>query len=277
MKQINSGPYVAAYADVGAGPAVILAHCSSASHKMWSSLIEEIRHDHHVLAPDLLGYGKSSRLPDDRPADPAVEIGVLCALAHQAEAPVHLVGHSYGAMLCLEAAMKLGDRVRALTLIEPVSFHLLRPAGEHAAHAEVKAVADSVVRAMARGEHKQAAHHYMSFWLGRVKWWLAPAKLKGSVIATIGKVAQEFAFVDAIEADPQAYARIDMPVRLIMGSRTRRPAKAVIAVLEKTLPDVHTCVVEGAGHMCPITHKSAVNALIRAHVRECGKSRHSSE
>ena len=44
-------------------------------------------------------------------------------------ARVHLVGHSYGAAMALEAACELGPKVQSLTLVEPVSFNLLRVEG----------------------------------------------------------------------------------------------------------------------------------------------------
>ena len=42
-----------AYLDQGNGPLVIIAHCSSASHREWLQLIEELAPDWRVLAPIL--------------------------------------------------------------------------------------------------------------------------------------------------------------------------------------------------------------------------------
>ena len=40
MKQLTSGGVEIAYLDEGKGPAVVVGHCSSASHKEWLPLIE---------------------------------------------------------------------------------------------------------------------------------------------------------------------------------------------------------------------------------------------
>ena len=115
-----------AYQDVGAGPTVILAHGSGASHRAWAPVVAALRDRYRVLTPDLLGYGRSEPSPVNARFHPWSDLGALIALAERAEVPVHLVGHSYGGALSLEAGRTLGARVRSLTLIEPVALHLMR-------------------------------------------------------------------------------------------------------------------------------------------------------
>jgi pimeloyl-ACP methyl ester carboxylesterase len=92
-----------------------------------------------VLAPDLIGYGQSGRWPEGRVYEADADIRVIMELAGRAGGPVHLVGHSYGAAMALEAARLLGSgRVRGMTLIEPVAFHLLL-AGGYAKEHETRA------------------------------------------------------------------------------------------------------------------------------------------
>ena len=115
-----------AYQDVGAGPTVILAHGSGASHRAWAPVVAALRHRYRVLTPDLLGYGRSEPSRVNARFHPWSDLGALIALAERTDAPVHLVGHSYGGALALEAARSLGHRARSLTLIDPVAFHLMR-------------------------------------------------------------------------------------------------------------------------------------------------------
>lgn len=256
------------YADEGAGPPVILAHCSSASHRMWSALIRALTPTNRVLAPDLIGYGRSGRWPEGRPYEADADVRLLVELARLAGEPVHFVGHSYGAAMALEAARLLGD-VRGLTLIEPVSFHLLKAGGFEAERQTVKAVSDRCNRAVALGDRQGAAAAYMGFWLGRLRWWLAPAKLKGPVMETVDKVAMEFAAIEEQETNRlEAYEAIGAPTLLLYGAKTRAPAKAVVRILEAALPHVRSVEIARAGHMSPITHREQVNALAVDHIRE---------
>jgi lipase len=258
-----------AYLDVGSGPPVVLAHCSSASHRMWMPLIAKLSETHRVLAPDLIGYGRSGLWPQARPYEADADARVLAGVARKAGGPVHFVGHSYGAAMALEAARMLGGGVSGMTLIEPVSFHLLKAGGHEAAYREVEAVARGTVDAMAEGDRKRASAVYMGFWLGRLRWWLAPKKLKEPVMETVDKVALEFAAIESqVTDDLSPYRQLRVPTLLLYGAKTRRPAKAVVAVLEKTLPHARSMSIAGAGHMSPLTHRDAVNALVLDHIHQ---------
>jgi pimeloyl-ACP methyl ester carboxylesterase len=266
LESLDVRGFTAAYHQGGAGPPVIAAHCSSASHKALRPLIQQLEQRYEVFAPDLIGYGASDRWPADRPLEPETEIALITELAAQADAPVHLVGHSYGAMLSLEAARQLGAKAASLTLIEPVSFHLLKPGGRGAEHAQLARIAAEVRAAMDAGKPKRAASHYMGFWMGRWRWWLAPARLRQGVLSTIDKVAKEFALLERMEGELADYRGIEPPTRLIMGGRTRAPAKAVIDILMRTLPNAELRTVRRAGHMSPLTHPEQVTPLVLGHL-----------
>lgn len=258
-----------AYADEGSGPPVVLAHCSSGNHRMWSALTRELTGTHRVLAADFIGYGRSGRWPQGRPFEPDADLRVLMAMVEKAGGPVHLVGHSYGSALALEAGRVLGDGVRGMTLIEPVSFHLLKAGGCEGERKTIEDVARRTNAAVVAGDRRGAAAAYMGFWLGRFRWWLAPKKLKTPVIDTVDKVAMEFAAIEGLVVDSLApYQAVRVPTLLLYGTRTRAPAKAVIRILERTLPSVRAEAIAGAGHMSPFTHQGAVNRLILAHIRD---------
>jgi pimeloyl-ACP methyl ester carboxylesterase len=157
-----------------------------------------------------------------------------------------------------------------MTLIEPVTFHLLRQAGMDAEWRNIEELIKAVTEAMARGDRKAAAAAYMGFWLGRLQWWLSPRKLKENVIETVDKVALEFLAVQWPAAPPNCvYATLDVPTLLVHGSKTRQAALAVAQLLEELLPDARIAAVEGAGHMSPLTHRNAVNRLVLAHIEQC--------
>ena len=238
-----------AYRDEGKGPpSVLIGHCSSASHKEWLPLIEEVKQDARVLAPDFIGYGRSDPWPLGTPFALDADVAVLTALANKTKGPLHFVGHSYGAALALEAARQLGPRVKSLTLVEPVAFHLLR-LERRPEWAEIERLGLSVLTAVA------------SF-----KWWLSPEPFKAAIAATIRKVALEITIAIDAETGLSDYTAVTAPCLFIVGSKTRAPARAVVDMLGATLPDATVKVLKGAGHMSPFTHPSELNRLILDHL-----------
>jgi len=265
MKQLAVNGVEIAYLDAGKGPVVIAGHCSSASHKEWLPLIEALKSDWRVLAPDFIGYGQSQPWPATEPFSIDADLQVLLAIVKKAKGRLHLVGHSYGAALALEAARTLGSRVRSLTLVEPVSFHLLRLEGRPE-WAEVEGLGRAVLGAVARGDDRDAAKAFMTYWLGRTRWWLSPDRFKTAIATTMPKVALEFSIVIDPKTTLQDYAAIAAPALLIAGSKTRAPTRAVIDLLAATLPNAKLAILKGAGHMSPFTHPAELNRMILAYL-----------
>ncbi|MGD9500997.1 MAG: alpha/beta fold hydrolase [Methyloceanibacter sp.] len=266
LKRLDVGGVDIAYLDEGKGPAVIAGHCSSASHKEWLPLIEALKSDWRVLAPDFIGYGQSEPWPATAPFSIDADVAVLQTIAKKAKGPLHLVGHSYGAALALEAARSLGSRVKSLTLVEPVSFHLLR-LEERPEWAEVEALGRSVLGAVALGDDRDAAKAFMVYWLGRTRWWLSPERFKSAIAATIPKVALEFSIAIDAKTTLKDYEAITAPTLLIAGSKTRAPTRAIADLLAGALPNAKLALLPGAGHMSPFTHPAELNRLILDHLR----------
>ena len=261
MKQLTVGGVEIAYLDEGKGPIVMLGHCSSASHKEWGPLIEQLKTGWRVLAPDFIGYGQSAPWPAEEPFSIEADVNVLLALAKKVKGKLTLVGHSYGAALALEAARTLGPRVKTLVLVEPVSFHLLRQEGRPE-WAEVETLGRNVLGAVATGDDLAAAKAFMTYWLGRLRWWLSPEKFKTAIAATIPKVALEFSIAIDAPTALKDYATITAPTLLIAGGKTRAPTRAVVDLLAATLPNAKLEILRGAGHMSPFTHPAELNRLI---------------
>ena len=158
--------------------------------------------------------------PAEQPFAIEANVGVLLALAKKTKSPLHLVGHSYGAALALEAARTLGARVKCLVLVEPVSFHILRQVNRPE-WAEVEALARTMLGPVVAGDDRAAAKAFMTYWLGRLRWWLSPERFKTAIAATIPKVALEFGIAIDAPTRLQDYAAITAPALLTAGSKTR--------------------------------------------------------
>src|SRR4051812_17287406 len=103
------------------GPPVVLVHSTGMSSKQWRRLSERLSERHRVLLPDLIGYGESTAWPRGEIFHWHLDVLAIEATLDALDAPAHLVGHSYGGLVALAAALHRPRAVRSLSLIEPVA------------------------------------------------------------------------------------------------------------------------------------------------------------
>ncbi len=104
-------------ATAGDGPAVVLLHGFPHTWRLWTELIGPLSLRYRVIAPDLRGFGASTRAPDGYDAGTmATDVeGILDALAEPAAA---VVGIDAGTTVAVLLALRRPDRVRRLVVME---------------------------------------------------------------------------------------------------------------------------------------------------------------
>src|SRR6266702_5227486 len=102
-----------AYEKVGTGPVVILVLGALNSRKSGASLAKLLASRFTVISYDRRGRGDST---DTQPYAPQREIEDIAALIDEVGGPVYLYGHSSGAAIGLEAAIKLHKQVKKLAI-----------------------------------------------------------------------------------------------------------------------------------------------------------------
>lgn len=100
------------------GPArVLLIHGLTGHGRRWRSLAGPYLADVAMLAPDLIGHGRSSyAAPWTIDANVAALAGLI---EEQADGPVVVVGHSFGCAVALHLAAQCPDLVSGLALLDP--------------------------------------------------------------------------------------------------------------------------------------------------------------
>jgi len=250
------------YRDEGEGIPVVLGHCSTGSSGQWRELHRRMAGRYRLIAPDHIGYGRTAAYAGSAPLM-ELEIAIVETLVRSASQPVHMVGHSYGGAVLVRAAIRMPDHVRSLTLYEPTLFYLLAPAGRVAEHAEIKAVADRVIRCVDENDVAEAARGFLEYWTGPGAYDAMDQRLREAVTAGMTKLRIEWP--EALKpqgATVEALSALRTPVQLIGGSHTTAAAKAVTDILRGLWPKALYAEIEGAGHMGPITHAGAVNEVI---------------
>lgn len=248
--------------------AIVLLHCSGSSGAQWRALASRLGARYRVIAPDLIGYGAAAGWSGRGEFSLAREAAAVRSLLGRLGEPVHLVGHSYGGAVALHLARTRPELLRSLTLVEPSAFHLLRngDATDAAALSEITKVAADARAALAVGDYNGGFGRFVDYWSGPGSWADMPPEKRAAFAAQLSKVVLDFHALLAEPAGLEDVCDIALPALLIQGGCTRLPSRCVCARLRTALPDATFRLVQGAGHMLPITHRDQVNALIAAHL-----------
>jgi pyruvate dehydrogenase E2 component (dihydrolipoamide acetyltransferase) len=102
---------------------VLLFHGFSADNSVWAALASSLSAlGLRVIAPDLGGHGSTEVAAGTVDALAAPVLDLVRALGASLQGPLHLIGHSLGAVVASHVAEQLGAGTASLTLIAPAGI-----------------------------------------------------------------------------------------------------------------------------------------------------------
>jgi len=246
----------------GAPRRALAIHCTLGHSGAWRGMAAALKDDLSILAFDLPSHGKSGVW--DRTGnihDVATDMARGLIIER-----MDLIGHSFGATLALRIAVESPELVRSLTLIEPVYFAAAME-DDPGMLAEYKRDSAALDAAFASGDEREAARVFNRDWGDGTPWHTLPERMREHMTRLVHYVPASAAFLHHDSAgllNEGRMAGASMPAVLIEGDQSPPMSAKVAVSLEKRLPDVTRVVVEGAGHMLPVTHPDAVAVPVRA-------------
>ena len=266
----DTGPGANAYAYTGGRPwpasvepgrCVVFVHGALHDHSVWTLLARwYAHHGFAVLAVDQPGHGRS-----DGPPLASVEALAdwLVALLDAAGVPsAHLVGHSMGSLIALEAAARAPERVAGLVMVGTAIPMKVSPALLDAAR-EAPARAIAMVNAFSiSGIASKPSYPGPGTWLHGANSALMHRIQEGG--ASHGNLFEhDFRLCDAYAHGMEAAAAVRCPAHLVVGERdVMTPARATGELAAALRATVH---LVKAGHALMQEAPDAVlNALRRA-------------
>jgi pimeloyl-ACP methyl ester carboxylesterase len=252
----------------GEGPTVLLLHSGGMSGRQWRRLAEALAPTHRTVAPDFLGSGDNPPWADPDNFDFRLDVEAVAPLV--ADAPFHVVGHSYGGLVALTLAAAEPSRVLSVAVYDPVAFGVLfdPPDAEGIADLD-KAKRNPVFTDDAQGGTEAWLRSFVEYWNGSGAWDALPAPTRAAFARVGRKVYLEVRSLTADRTPARAYAAITAPTLLLHGEASPPAARRVVACLCAAMPNVTVTSIAGAGHMGPITHAGAVNGAIVEHLNKC--------
>jgi pimeloyl-ACP methyl ester carboxylesterase len=230
-----------AYWRSGEGPPLVLVHGAPADHSRWTPVLPAFEQHFTVCAVDRRGRGGSGD-SDDYAIEREFED--IVAVVDSLGEPANLLGHSYGALCALEAAL-LTRNVRKLVLYEPgmdITGEGLNPP-EVIDRLEALLEAgdrDGVVATMLRelvGAPPEVVEHMRSLpaWQARV--------------SAADALPRELRAEDAYRFDPERFGDLRVPTLLLTGGESPAILAEIVKAVDEALPNSRVVVMPGQGHV----------------------------
>jgi lipase len=240
-------------------PPVFLLHCTLAHGGAWKRMARHVSDRFRLIAPDMVGHGQGPEGDRSRDFhDQATEHALGCL----PDGTFHLFGHSFGATVALRIAIERPERVRSLTLFEPVLFAAAPDGPARRANAETLGTIERLATA---GDRLGAARHFLSVWgsgedIDRLppgdaarladQMWMIPAQR--------ASLHEDSAFL------LPRLGNVRCPVLLLQGAESPPVIGQILDGLDAGLGETRRASIEAAGHMAPITHARQVAAVVGA-------------
>jgi pimeloyl-ACP methyl ester carboxylesterase len=261
----GSAKHAHAYVESGSGETVVLLHGSAGSSALWRKTTEALGQLYRVVAPDLIGYGKSAAWPHGRDFAIEAETRALTPLLPCC-APYHLVGYSYGGVVALALALENPARVRTITLIEPVSFTVLRQKPTEPAFSALVRVRGQFEAALNAEDRTAGLREFLEFWGGANAWNGLPDAAQVALLAVADKIVLDWRAAFAFEPSRVGLRHLGSRTLLVSGEATPEPMEQLVAALHAAMPGSTRLVVRGANHLVPVTHGEEVRHAILGHL-----------
>jgi pimeloyl-ACP methyl ester carboxylesterase len=116
-QQIELHGHPVTYHRVGTGPAVLLVHGITSSSRTWRTVMPALSEHYTVIAPDLLGHGRSAKPRGDYSLG-AYASGLRDLLVALDIPRATVVGHSLGGGVAMQFSYQFPERVERLALVD---------------------------------------------------------------------------------------------------------------------------------------------------------------
>lgn len=254
------------YSEIGSGEPIVMVHSAPGTAAQWRGLSEVLKDTYRLLAVNLHGIGDTAPWQGPRHLSVDDDARVVCAVVRSCDAPVHLVGHSYGGAVCMRVALASPAQLRSLTLIEPMVYSLLRWAGEEALFAEAVGVVEAFFVLPTPAATEAAWRQGTDRYHGAGAWAGLPETARAALLARTPIVIERCHALLSNPTSPDDCRRLGVRTLVLCGDRTGAPERRLSEIVAGLMRDCSFRLIAGAGHMSPLTHPVEVAAAIRAHL-----------
>jgi len=246
----------------GTGTPVVFLHSGVGSAGEFKQVFSYWPEGYRLVAIEAYRGGTGPGAADHRTLDDYAD--QVYAVAAHVGASVCLVGFSWGGATALRVAAAAPELVESLAVVEPEAYALLRT--EQAdAYGEICGLRDRWRAHVHAGRWYEAFEEFVDFYNGAGSFARWPAQRREAFLVeqeARGDLWDVLFDEDLLAVD--ALASLTGPVHVVEGSRTSAVDHAICDVVRQRVPQAQHTLIEGAGHMMPLTHPEPLTRALLA-------------
>lgn len=234
-----------AYHKTGTGPPLVLIHGTTADHRRWNPIIPRFAEHFTVCAMDRRGRGGSGDAPEYHIRREAEDVAAV--VDAQGE-PVFVLAHSHGAVCALEGAL-LTDNIRRMVLYEPPL-----PVGLPTYPPEIP---DRMAALIEQGEPEAALEIFFREVVRMPEYEFEPYRrlpVWKERVRLAHTVPREITLDRSYRFQPEKFARLHVPVMLLLGEDSPEFMHRATAAAHDALPESRIVVLPGEQHIAMDTN-----------------------
>lgn len=254
------------YDERGSGPTVVLVPGSCSTGAAWRPAIAALGGGFRCVTTSLLGYGGTAeRRPADDPSI-AHEASAVERVVDRAGSPVHLVGHSFGALVAVAVALRGNVALASLVVLEAPAVMLLRNDPDDEPYDQAfRRMTNRYFGDFAAGK-ADAIKGMIDFYGGDGTFASWPDRVRAYAIQTTAVNILDWATAFNFSLPPDKLGAIGVPALVAWGGNSHPAMQRANALLAGSLPNSTTAMIAGAAHFMTATHPDEVARLIGSHV-----------
>ena len=268
-----------AYREQGDGEPVVLVHGSASDLRTWEQQVPAISESHRVIAYSRRYARPNEDIPLGTDDQMTPHVDDLVAFLRAIDAvPAHLVGHSWGALICLLTAIRHPQLARSLVLQEPPVLSLFtstpprprevlallvrRPRTALAIlHFGARTIAPAQ-RAFRRGDDDAALETFAHGVLGKDTYERLPDERRQQARENLNTLRAQLLGAGFPPLSEHDVRGVRVPTLLMTGDRSPAFLLRLTERLDELLPNAERIEIVGASHAMQEEKPSAVNAAI---------------
>jgi pimeloyl-ACP methyl ester carboxylesterase len=279
-----------AYREQGGGEPVVFVHGSADDLRSWDQQLPAIGASYRAIAYSRRYARPNKDIEPDADNQTLPHVDDLVTFLRVMDAtPAHLVGHSWGALICLLTAIRHPQVVRSLVLQEPPVLSLFmstrprptellrlfvrRPRTARVILSFAVKTALPAERAFRQGDDEAALQAYALGLLGKDTWRRIPKERKQQAFENVLSLRTQVLGAGFPPLSDDDVRGVQAPTLLMTGARSPAYLPRLTDRLQQLLPNAERVEIAAASHLMNEENPAAANESILDFLSRAGRRR----